>query len=315
MMIDVVVNPDFLGNFGILYTHMNPLTAGATMVSASATAIVFADGAGHSYTLTGTDLVWGLDIHGKPAVMGGAAYALSYAEGAATLVTFSVLQTTGAAVWEAFVAEQSGKNPGALTDLLVHHCWTYTGTEHADIFTMTTLADRGLLDPHGMDLITLGGGNDNWFTGSNNDTVFGGAGNDTIDGGSDDDRLFGGAGNDVSYGGLGNDFLQNNGGRDSMFGGDGRDTLLGSAGNDTLTGGAGDDSLNGGKGSDVFVFEAGSGNDTLTGFEDGIDHFRITSAASVEIIDQGANTLIRFGTDQVLVMGIDATHFSSGDFL
>lgn len=315
MMIDIVVAPTFSGNFVDLYTHMNPLTAGAAEVSATSTEMVFADGAGHSYTVTGTGLVWGLNAQGQPAITGGSAYALSYSEGTTQVVNFSVLQTTGAALWAAFVAEQTGTNPAALTNLLAHHCWTYHGTDQNDVFTQTVLPDRGLLNTPGTDVINLAGGNDNWYTGTNNDTIYGGGGNDTMDGGADNDRIMGGLGNDVSYGGTGDDYLLDSYGRDSLFGGAGNDTLIGGAGNDLLVGGANDDSLSGGLGRDVFEFAAGSGHDTISGFEDTIDHLRITSGLPYQIINQGADTLIQFGTNQVLVLGVDASHFSSADFL
>lgn len=315
MMIDVVLNPGFAGNFQTLYTHMNPLTARAAVVSSNDTAIVFADDAGHSFTLEGTGLVWGPNDAGQMAVLSGKAQALSYADHGQTLVTFSVLQTTGAALWSAFQAEATGSNAGALTSLLVHHCWTYHGTDHADTFTQTVLADRGLLDPRGNDFIALNGGDDQWFAGSANDTVRGGAGADTIDGGADNDRLFGGTGNDVLQGSSGNDVLRGEAGDDLLWGGSGLDLLLGGAGNDTLRSGEGADQVSGGTGRDLFIFGTGSGHDVVQDFEDGMDHFRITSSARVEIVAQGGDTLIRFGADEVLVLDVQAHQITATDFL
>ncbi|MBK6631939.1 MAG: hypothetical protein IPG33_13485 [Betaproteobacteria bacterium] len=70
----------------------------------------------------------------------------------------------------------------------------------------------------------------------------------------------------------GDDDLQGTGLNDVMFGQAGNDVLDGGAGNDVLSGGEGDDALNGGTGGDVlaggdgadiYVFNSGSGNDSL----------------------------------------------------
>ncbi|MEO8531710.1 MAG: calcium-binding protein, partial [Deltaproteobacteria bacterium] len=56
------------------------------------------------------------------------------------------------------------------------------------------------------------------------------------------------------------------------------DTLIGDAGANRLDGGAGDDILSGAAGADVFVFAIGSGSDTITDFEAGIDHLALDDA-------------------------------------
>ena len=58
-----------------------------------------------------------------------------------------------------------------------------------------------------------------------------------------------------------------NGSANIIIGGADVDTLNGEGGADRLTGGTGDDSMNGGAGNDVFVFAAGFGSDTITGFD------------------------------------------------
>lgn len=63
-----------------------------------------------------------------------------------------------------------------------------------------------------------------------------------------------------------------------MSGGAGADALDGGAGTDLLNGGAGDDLLTGGEGTDVFVFDAASGNDTVTDFTAGTDILMISSS-------------------------------------
>jgi RHS repeat-associated protein len=78
-----------------------------------------------------------------------------------------------------------------------------------------------------------------------NDTINGNSGNDTIDGGMNDDSINGSSGNDFLLGSSGNDFIE---------GSDGVDTLNGGVGNDTLSGSSGDD---------IYLFERGSGQDTI----------------------------------------------------
>ena len=52
----------------------------------------------------------------------------------------------------------------------------------------------------------------------------------------------------------------------------GNDAVVGTAYSDTITGGAGNDTLSGGQGSDVYVFESGSGTDTIVETDaDGVD--------------------------------------------
>lgn len=52
----------------------------------------------------------------------------------------------------------------------------------------------------------------------------------------------------------------------SLIGKGGDDFLFGSTANDTLDGGAGNDTLIGGTGADVFIYNSGSGADTIIGF-------------------------------------------------
>lgn len=86
-------------------------------------------------------------------------------------------------------------------------------------------------------------------------------------------RVFNGTnGNDYFAGDFGNDIIRGNGGQDYLVGNDGNDLIEGGAGNDNLSGGQGNDTLNGGAGNDyiydsdgldTFVFERGSGSDTV----------------------------------------------------
>ncbi len=126
-------------------------------------------------------------------------------------------------------------------------------------------------------------------------------GNDVLNGGEGDDTLFG----DAYQMNLGSTDARAVGGDDELNGGAGDDTLFGDAaqmnvgstgatavgGDDVLNGGAGDDlmfgdarDLDGGStgGHDTFVFEAGSGLDTIGDFRFGND------AAGRDLIDVSA---------------------------
>ena len=78
--------------------------------------------------------------------------------------------------------------------------------------------------------------------------------------------LKGGNGADVLTGGRGNDTLYGENGSDRLSGGDGKDVLIGGQGNDRLTGGAD---------ADIFSFAKNGGADTITDFQNGIDHLQL----------------------------------------
>lgn len=77
------------------------------------------------------------------------------------------------------------------------------------------------------------------------------------------DYIYGYSSNDVISGAGGNDEINGYAGNDSLRGDSGKDTLSGGTGDDTLNGGTGDDQLLGGDGNNVYVFELGSGQDTI----------------------------------------------------
>lgn len=94
---------------------------------------------------------------------------------------------------------------------------------------------------------------------------------DTIDASADSYgiKVYSFGGDDTVTGGTGNDRIYLNDGDDTGIGGAGDDQLFGEGGADVLTGGAGDDTLTGGSGDDVYVFEDGSGSDTIADFDIG----------------------------------------------
>ena len=128
-------------------------------------------------------------------------------------------------------------------------------------------------------------------------------GNDTIDGSAA--RITGNVGfhantrwgNDVLIGSLGNDTLE---------GGEGGDTMTGGAGNDLIaTNGEWWDMNAGGDGdADTLIFLPGSGSDTVTGFDVGVDALDFGGRDyMVEAVRGG--TLIDLGHgDQVLLAGV-----------
>jgi Ca2+-binding RTX toxin-like protein len=188
----------------------------------------------------------------------------------------------------------------------------------------TYLADNG-------DTITeaAGAGIDSVLTSSASFTLaanvdnltFTGAGGFTGTGNGSDNVIAGAGGTDVLAGGGGNDTLIGNGGVDSLDGGAGADTLIGGAGNDVM---------NGGTGNDSFVFAAGFGNDTISGFDanptGGQDLLDISAlgitaanfAASVLITDLGNDTLVAIGGDTILLLGVNgvgANTITQQDFI
>jgi Ca2+-binding RTX toxin-like protein len=138
----------------------------------------------------------------------------------------------------------------------------------------------------------------------------------------------GNASNNVITGGVGNDNLNGADGNDTLLGGLGSDIIDGGAGNDSITGGAGNDTMNASTGDDVFVFGLAFGNDRIIGFDanaaGGQDllnfaALNITAATfntSVNVFDQGADTLLTFGAGSITLVGVgDPNTISATDFI
>lgn len=177
---------------------------------------------------------------------------------------------------------------------------------------------------YGADWVEGGHGNDTILGGGGNDTLFGGAGEDWIEGGPGYDVIHAGMGNDTVLGGPGRDRIFLNDGNDVFHddpqtGIHGRDTVYGGAGNDTIHSGGGDDEFWGEGGADTFAFSPGDGHDRIMDFVPRLDRivFEGTglSFADLEILPMGADTLVRYGADSILLVGVDAAgiwadHFS-----
>ena len=98
--------------------------------------------------------------------------------------------------------------------------------------------------------------------------TFGTDGDDSIDGYPDvSNRIFGLEGYDVIQGGARDDQIDGGAGDDGLFGGRGNDTIDGGAGDDRLGGGKDYDVLVGGEGDDVYLFDIGSGQDTVNSYD------------------------------------------------
>ncbi|MBR1190231.1 calcium-binding protein [Bradyrhizobium sp. AUGA SZCCT0160] len=103
----------------------------------------------------------------------------------------------------------------------------------------------------------------------------------------------------------------------------GNDTISGSAWNDTIAGGAGNDVLSGGAGSDTFVFRAGLGQDTVTGFTPGQDVLDIgdgifadATAALAAATASGNNTLITIdANNSILLQNVALASLHTSDLL
>lgn len=126
----------------------------------------------------------------------------------------------------------------------------------------------------------------------------------------------------------GADWFDGKAGADSLGGGMGADTLLGGAGNDTLSGGVGadrliggtqNDLLIGGAGKDRFVFNASSGSDRISTFDDGFDKIEITSGATrftdLAITKLGKGVQIAFGATDVFLAATEIGSITAQDFI
>jgi Ca2+-binding RTX toxin-like protein len=107
----------------------------------------------------------------------------------------------------------------------------------------------------------------------------------------------------------------------------GNDILNGAGGNDTLIGGLGNDSLAGGVGADVFVFNAGFGNDTITDFWFGVgrtDRVQLLGTDLHSFADvlahasdtvQGVVLHVDNNLDSITFVGVHLNQFNADDFL
>ncbi len=130
-------------------------------------------------------------------------------------------------------------------------------------------------------------GNDSIYNGGSNNTVNGGAGDDSINNTTNSDSTI--------YGGDGNDYIKNLGSKAKIVGDGGDDTIDNHVYNATLSGGAGNDkiSLLPGAKENLIIYNAGDGNDTISGLD----------ATSTLSIAGDAYTSEKSGNDIVVTVG------------
>ena len=212
------------------------------------------------------------------------------------------------------------------------------GSDYAD--HLTGDSNSNLLDGGpGADMLDGGSGNDDLEGGAGADVLDGGPGVDradywfsdagvTIDlsAAPDADGYVRGAGGDAEGDRLKN--IENIRGSDyaDRLTGDGNDNALeGSEGDDMLNGGPGDDELTGDgfleDGADRFVFDAGSGHDTITDFEPGVDKIQFTEPgiafADLRIEANGGNARVSWGEEgqSITLTGVADTALTEVSFL
>lgn len=113
--------------------------------------------------------------------------------------------------------------------------------------------------------------------------------------------LYGGNGPNTIYGLGGDDVLIGQQYNDFLDGGDGGDSLQGNDGDDTLVGGAGNDNLTGGAGADTYIFNIGSGVDTIFRTEADTDKDTVLfgsgiTASNINLKRENYDLLISYGT-------------------
>ena len=205
---------------------------------------------------------------------------------------------------------------GAGNDLIETRGWLTLTADGGDGYdTIISLSGTDdITGGNGRDLVKMGNGHD-IFRDSNqggvhgSDTVLGEDGNDTIKGGGGDDLFKGQKHNDL------------------ISGGDGHDTIDGGPGKDTIAGGRGDDLLTGGSERDQFLFRPGTGQDTITDYETGVDLLRLdrafwngTPPSAEQVIADHASiedgsVVLRVGTVSVTLEGVRDTAGLAGDIL
>ena len=142
-------------------------------------------------------------------------------------------------------------------------------------------------------------------------TIYAGNGNETIFGGNGDDTIYGGAGANTIYAGDGNTTIRlsrNANETSTVYGGNGNDTIYSGAGNDILMGGMGDD---------TYVFNIGSGVDTIADtsgknkivFGAGVDPASVTLGLGSLLIKTGN------GEDAIHIQGFDPNNVQASPII
>ena len=177
-------------------------------------------------------------------------------------------------------------------------------TPQSDVINGTGDADV-IHSGSGDDIVKAGGGDDTVLAGTGSDNVSGGEGNDTIQGGAGADKLRGDEGDDTLMGGSGADRLYGSAGSDIIVGGDDNDVLYGDNPND----GNDDEGY-----ADIFRFDNADGNDKVFDFEEGLDKVELTSGGSYTLVYNAGsgNTTLTYGATTVTFLD---SHLTAADIV
>lgn len=216
------------------------------------------------------------------------------------------------------------------------------GRGTGDILYGNAGADR-LYGEGGADRLYGDAGNDRLYGGTERDLLNGGAGADLMNGGAGLDRAefqtavgqnmtvrlaagtATGQGSDTLVSienattGSGADLIVGTAGANVLISNAGADHLIGAGGNDRLDGGRGNDVLTGDSGADRFIFARNWGTDTITDFQNGIDHIEIETGTSgqaqLSIVDAGADVRVSFWNTVILIKNLPHTAIEASDFI
>ncbi|WP_299395972.1 calcium-binding protein [Pelagibius sp.] len=114
--------------------------------------------------------------------------------------------------------------------------------------------------------------------------------------------------------------LAGTGTANKIYGFEGDDTITALDGDDLLVGGLDDDLLIGGAGADIFRFQQGDGQDTISDFEDGTDLIQLRDTgltfAELTIEQVGNDAVINYGAgSSITVSGVDSALLTQEDIL
>jgi Ca2+-binding RTX toxin-like protein len=172
----------------------------------------------------------------------------------------------------------------------------------------------------GVEVISLGTGDDTFINGSSDDTINAGGGVDVADYTGETNtitaNLTSGAvtgtgigtddlsGFEVFKAGSSDDVITGSANADTIFGNNGADTLIGTAGGDTFDGGAG---------MDRFIAHNATGNDTFIG-DAGVDTADYSSDADDLVVDfSGTDSVTGTGIGTDRLNGVEVVNLGSGD--
>lgn len=109
-------------------------------------------------------------------------------------------------------------------------------------------------------------------------------------------------------GGAGNDRI--------VISGNSADIVTGGDGDDWIDAGLGKDRITGGAGRDTIVVRVGSGIDTVTDFQDGLDLVRLEGIASVTTASVSGGVRLSWGTtDSLMLTGMMLAQISAADYM